>query len=311
MKNKDKYGSFRTKEGFWTRNIKLIKLVGISLLPVLIVGGALLAKRNKKLSQVAEIPAAQASEMPGWWYQDYFGDAFCERPDCAPDADPDADKLTNKQEFYYHTDPLDARTVDDSMTDGELVARGFDPSRPGQVTFEEVMSEDNIMAESLLLEKDIRDLANEGKDISRVSIPLIPQSQLNIVYNQSADAYVTYSRELNNAVDKYFDKDQQQAIRVTLESGGDSEISDIKFRSYALLGQLKKMTVPYRMLTYHQYVMAVYQLMPEVLDNSPEATDISNPASDRWFANAQALFAVTQKLNFEQQRLELSLKTLQ
>src|SRR5690606_16742899 len=105
---------------------------------------------------------------PGWWYKEHFGSSVCEIDMCAPEADPDNDGLNNTQEFYYHSNPFKTHTVEDpEWNDGELVARGFDPSRAGRVTFDEVLSEDNLTLESLVYDNDLQQMVSEANDISK------------------------------------------------------------------------------------------------------------------------------------------------
>lgn len=321
--NKTQYGTFKTNKNtpslrkFWStenlqskKAIKIASVAGVTMV-ALIFGAILLFNKNKDLTNLTQIPTANASDIPGWWYKDYFDSVVCDNDRCKPEADPDEDKLTNSQEFFYHTDPLNPRTVGDNMNDGELVAKGFDPSRPGQKTFEEVMSQDHILGESLLLEQDIVDITNESKDISKVKIPVLPESELKITYDETEPTYQIYFSDLGKTIDKYFADGELDDIQAILETGSNSDVDEIKKKAFLLSANLKKITIPSRMITYHQYIISFYNLVSLVIADSPYSGDPSSPQSDVWFENMQAFLAVTQKLNFEQQALNISLQNQQ
>src|SRR6185437_1261579 len=63
-------------------------------------------KKHALISSAVVVPTAYASDLPGWWYKQYFGASICTTHICLPNSDPDGDGLTNEQEYYYHTDPL-------------------------------------------------------------------------------------------------------------------------------------------------------------------------------------------------------------
>jgi hypothetical protein len=54
-----------------------------------------------------------------------------ETPLPSPDDDPDHDGLTNIQEMIWNTDPFNPDTDGDGFKDGEEVASGHDPLKPG------------------------------------------------------------------------------------------------------------------------------------------------------------------------------------
>lgn len=307
-KNKNQYGSFVTKKP-WYFNRKQLVVGGISLaVLVLSVGVIFRLYKSDKQQVIFEIPQAVASEIPGWWYADHFGRAVCETEDCKPDADPDSDKLTNKQEFFYHTNPQDAHTVDDPLNDGELVAAGFDPSRSGRKTFEEIMSPDNILVESLLVDEDIKDIVKESQDISKVFIPLVGESELKVTRGENTETYKNYFADLKNTINRHFKESEHDRVNLILKNGTRGELEEIKNQALLLSFELRRISVPHRMLTYHQHVIAFYQLLGQVLQTEPSSLDLSSKESDIWFENIQALFAVSQKLDLEQQRLNLSVQ---
>src|SRR6266566_1533167 len=125
-KNKNQYGTFHIGKSRYKRTA-LILVTALTVV-FFVLGIGFWKHKSHQPIKAAETQST-ASAIPGWWYQQYFGKSVCDNPVCQPDADPDHDGLTNAQEFYYHTDPLNAHTMKDKLSDGQLVAAGFDPSR--------------------------------------------------------------------------------------------------------------------------------------------------------------------------------------
>jgi hypothetical protein len=304
-KNKNQYGSFATgKVGYK----KYARFFITALVVVIFVSGIGLIIFNKvkqpvKQAQVAD--TTDAGKIPGWWYQQYFGASVCDKDICKEDADPDKDKLTNLQEFYYHTNPLDGFTVKDKLNDGQLVAAGFDPSRSGRLTFDQVISDDNILGESLVFDQDIKQMVAESQDISKINLPLVSDDEIEIIYNNSQTTYQTYSSAVQSAIDKYFPAKDTLGITEILKSGSDAEVESIKRKAGLLSAELKIIPVPATMLMFHKYNLLVYRLLPEILLSSSEQGNLSSTQSDAWYDKVQAFLAATQRLNLEKQRLIL------
>lgn len=242
-----------------------------------------------------------SSEIPGWWLSDHFGSSVCSQDICKADADPDKDKLTNAQEFFYHTDPLSAYTVKDEATDGELVAMGFDPSREGRITFDEVTSDENILGESLVYEDDIKKLIAETQDIDKIDLKLVENTELKINYTQSGEVLKKYLDDLDRTVAKYFSASEVRYAQAVLQSGDSHDLSNLGEKSKRLSTELKQITVPEIFVNFHKYTIAFYQLLPEVI--VMDGLEDSDVASNEWFDKAQAFLAVQQKMNFEKEIL--------
>lgn len=260
-------------------------------------------KHFSKPIKVSQTESVAQSDLPGWWMEKYFGSVTCSQDICKSDADPDQDKLTNTQELYYHTNPLVAFTVNDSLNDGQLVAAGFDPSRAGRMTFDQVAEPDNILGESLLVNQDLKDIVAEQNDISKVPLPLVADDKLKVTSVVTEEVYQRYSSTLKDTINKYFTSNDLANITETLKSN-PADTESIKTKSGLLANELKAITVPQRMLMYHKYLLAFFELLPKVLLNDNDiAQDTSSTASDVWYQNAQAFFVTTQKLNIEAQSL--------
>jgi hypothetical protein len=270
---------------------------------ILVFGlGSIIYKQIHKPSKASDTAQVDLSQIPGWWYQQYFGSSVCDKDACKPDADPDKDGLTNAQEYYYHTEPLNAFTAKDTLNDGKLVAAGFDPSQPGRKTFDEVSTPENLLGESLVFSQDIKQMVAESNDINKVSLPLVQDDELQIIQDQNADTYKTYITKLESTINKYFRQSDLAGIKTTLNSGNDAEVSDIKIKSSLLATELKSIPVPQSFLMFHKYNIALFQLLSEIL---PVPQDTSGVAGNVWYDKVQAFLAIQQKLDFEQQRMKL------
>jgi hypothetical protein len=264
------------------------------LIAAFLAGGFLLITRKHTVTKKLADTVATGT-LPGWWLQKYFGSSVCSAADCQPNADPDHDGLTNAQEYFYHTDPTNAHTVGDKMSDGELVAAGFDPSRPGHLTFDQVTSSQGILQDSLLLDSDIKQIVAESNDISKVSIPLVNDNEIKIIQNPTQIDYQNYLINVQNTIEKYFPQNSIASTTDLLKTA-NSDVSGIIQQASALSNELKTISVPAPAVSFHKYNIAAYQLLAQVIDPTDQT-------SDAWYDKAQAFFAVEQKLNLETQRL--------
>ncbi len=271
----------------------------ILIVMIFVFGGALAVYKKVNKPKVSSVETT-VSEIPGWWLQKYFGTSACEKDDCRSEADPDQDKLTNVQEHFYHTDPFNKHTVGDDLTDGELVAAGFDPSRSGKMTFEEVVEPENLLKESLVFGEDIQEIIGEDLDINQIDLPLVKDDELRITYTETEATYKTYAAKLKSTITKYFREQDVGSIAEVLKSGSDAEAADIALSSARLAEELKTIEIPFKLLMFHKYNIVMFQLLSEIV---PIPQDFSGPNSDIWFEKVQAFLAVQQKLGFEQQSL--------
>lgn len=65
---------------------------------------------------------SDSNGLPDWWEGKYFGATGTD-----PEADADEDGLSNAQEYYLGTDPIEDDTDGDGLPDGWEVQYGFDP----------------------------------------------------------------------------------------------------------------------------------------------------------------------------------------
>lgn len=280
---------------------KYTKLFALTLLVGVFVFGSIKLAVTKFKSNPKIAAETSATEIPAWWNAEYFSGSICEQENCKPEADPDQDGLNNSQEFYYKTHPLMPYTVGDKLNDGQLVAAGFDPSKPGHVTFDQAASDDSVLLESLVFDQDVKELVSEANDISKVVLPVVKDSDLKINYDGNTEIYQTYLNQLQATVTKYFSKQDLASISETIKNGGGPGLNQIIAKSEMLASDLKTISVPVKFLSFHKYTMAFYQLLPEVL-NAP-AADSNDPEGDLWYDKAQAFLAVQQKLSFEKDLL--------
>lgn len=298
-KQKNQYGTFIIGKSGDNKTSRI--LITALLAVIFVLGtGLIMFNKNKKPKEQAIVETAELDGIPGWWYQQYFGSSICDEDTCRSDADPDNDKLSNSQEFYYHTNPLNGYTVGDALMDGELVAGGFDPSKPGKVTFDQAASPEKLLGESLIFGQDIKQMVSDDLDISKVNLPIVKDDELQIIYAEDEETYKNYSSKLEMTINKYFREQDVGNIKEILKSGSDGELSDIGVRAVALSNELKKIPVPLKLLMFHKYNVAMFQLLSEVI---PVPANLSDSQSDAWFEKVQAFLVVQQKLSFEEQAL--------
>ncbi len=303
-KKKTEYGSFAAKNKKLGKFKIFREKVSLTILAVVfIVGGAIgfykLFNGERPTSQALD-KSQEVDALPGWWLNQYFGASVCDKESCGPKTDPDQDGLNNAQEYYYHTNPLVAFTVGDKMNDGELVGAGFDPSKTGHVTFDEASTPENLLGESLVFGDDIKQMVAESNDISKVVLPEVSDDQLEIVYSTDDATYKTYADKFQSTVNQYFQENDLDNIKNILKSGTDAEVLGVRADAAALAGDLKKVAVPLKFLTFHKYNIVMFQLLSEII---PAPTDLSGQESEVWYDKVQAFLAVQQKLDFEKQFL--------
>lgn len=310
-KHNRQYGTFVTKTP-WYRCRKCA--IGSSLILFALVSAGIVgfkAFKNKPVEQVLQIPTATASEMPGWWYKDYFGSSLCEQDNCKPDADPDNDKLSNYQEFYYHSNPLVKDTNKNGLTDGEDVAYNFDPSRPGKVTFEEVASDENILGESLVFDSDIKQLIEDMTDMDNIRLPEVNEAELNITQENTKEKIIEYILKSDAIVLKYFPNDE--ALSEAVQVKNSQVIEDFKIRATQALFEYKKLAVPSDALLLHKYQINLLQLSILLVD-IPDLALINDPLSpvgNAWFDQAQAYAYVGQWIDVEFKKLRSKYQWIQ
>ena len=136
-------------------------------------------------------------------------------------------------------------------------------------------------------------------DINKIPLPLALESELKITSSADDQTYQKYLSDLQITIGRYFSEEDITNIGAILKSASDSDVADIKKRADSLAEELKTILVPQKLVTYHQYIIAFFQLIPKVL------IDKSDPGlnGDVWYQNTQALLAVSQKLSLLSQVL--------
>lgn len=278
----------------------------VLIIAVAVTAFILSKKQGKTVANITRPETAQASEMPGWWYKDYFGTSVCQDDNCKPESDPDNDKLTNAQEFYYHSDPQNFDTNGNGQSDGEDVAQGFDPSKEGKLTFDQAASDDNIFGESLLFNTDVKQILNELVDPNKVQLDLPSDSEINISSDNSPDAITNYLTASDEIAQKYLPKDIDAYITDAANSNSEQKISDVNLRIQKILLEFNKLSVPSELLTLHKYEAAYMALIPQVIDmpSEQELSDMTNAEANTWYDKTQAFFTLSQKINLETEALK-------
>jgi len=268
----------------------------VILVAIIAVGATafVLHKKDKPEAAKFEVPKAFASELPGWWLKDNFGASTCSQDICKTDADPDGDKLTNAQEFYYHSDPNKKDTNNNGLNDGEDVAAGFDPSKPGKVTFEEAASDDSVVGESLVFDKDIKQMFAEDISPDKVRVPEPDANLIKISNDDSKQAVASYVKSSISIINKNF------------PDGYDLQnFAGTQNNSMKAIAELSNLSVPQTALQMQKYLLSFFQILPSVaqMPSQAELGDKNNVEANTWYDNAQIFLVLMQKIQLEQHKL--------
>jgi hypothetical protein len=281
-----------------------IAAIFVILLAVVTTAFVLHKKDHGTVSGIT-VPNAYASELPGWWLKDNFGSSVCQQDACKTDSDPDSDKLTNAQEYYYHSNPVVADTNKNGLNDGEDVAQGFDPSKPGKVTFEDASSDDSIVGESLVFDKNIKQMFAEEVNPDKIKIPEPDPSLIKISSDDSKAAVMDYLKDSDAIVKKYLPSDYSDYITTATNTQNASMIGKVQSDSTKAVVELSKLSVPGPAVQIHKYLLNFFQLLPNVV-NMPSQEQIDNMTDTQaglWYDQTQAFLMLAQKIELEKNKI--------
>jgi hypothetical protein len=246
------------------------------------------------------------SQIPSWWYSQYFKTLTCEIDACQDGSDPDHDGLTNAQEFYYRSDPTNNDTNKNGTNDGDDVAKDIDPSLEGNVTFDYAASDENIFGESLVFNTDIKKMINEMVDPNKVILPGIEDKELKISQDNSPEAIAKYFTEAMTIISRDLPKDPGAFIGSAIQSANENSIQQMRVASTRLIIDMKNLEVPREALNFHKYIIIIFSLIPDVMVQPPPEVlnDEYNEQGNAWYEKARAYASVMQKLDLEVRRLQ-------
>ena len=289
--------------------IKFLKPTVITVLAAIFVVGSVWLMYNKqknKPASVLEPPKALAADMPGWWYDDYFGSSVCEKEICKTEMDPDNDKLTNGQEYFYKTNPMLADTNGNGKTDGEDVANGLDPSNVRDLTFEQAASDDEIVGESLVFADEMDYEFSTMIDPKKVPYPDIADSSLRIITQPTDEASRKYENRLISILNTYVDPQKLAGIKEVVDGQDPVKIAELKSMAEAVAKELRGMDVPKDYLLLHKYTITFFELLPIVIYKPNESiiTNVNDPYTNRWSDATQEFMVNFDRLNVELEKLK-------
>jgi hypothetical protein len=297
----------KLKEWMRENRAKTSILTFVILVVVGSVCGLIIKLTSPNHPQAATVQIGDAAEeIPGWWYQQYFGASVCEKDECKKDADPDEDKLSNAQEFYYNTNPVNRDTNNNGNTDGEDVAFGYAPNKPGKVTFEEAGSDDTIVGESLLFNDEVKDVIVGMTDLSKTVLPEVNEAELTITTQNTQDAFIEYMLALDRVSNKYYSANLYANLREKIQQHDRAAIDGLKMVALTVADEYKKVPVPSDALEFHKYQIALWSLLPKVIE-APVSDDLTNAlyedSVNSWFDNVQVMVVLNQKIYIETVKL--------
>lgn len=299
---------FRITEWFSQNRIKSAVLVFASLVVLGSATGLIikLLPNSKPQAASQQLDVQSVDAIPGWWYQEHFGLSVCEQDKCQLTADPDTDKLTNAQEYFYNSDPNNADTNANGNTDGEDVAFGYAPNKPGKTTFEQAGSDDNIVGESLLFNDEVKDVIVGMTDLSKTVLPEVKDSELVIINENSQKLFIDYMLALDQVSQKFYKSaDQYAGLSEQVTQQNKAVTEELKITALQVASEYKKVPVPSDALQFHKYQIALWQLIPTVVDQPLDSdSDVLYDSSmNKWFDSAQAMIALNQKIVVELMKL--------
>jgi hypothetical protein len=304
------YPKRKTKLEKFTAWSQLHKIKSSSLIfgAIMVIGGGWLgvdAIINNFKPEAATVAngANYADEIPGWWYSEYFGASVCEKPECEKDADPDGDKLTNFQEYYYSVSPIQADTNNNGLTDGEDVAFGYAPNKPGKVSFDDALSDDSIVGESLLFNDEIKDVVTGMSDLSKVPLPEVNELELNIIPGGNVDDFTAYMSKVDEITKKFYPDGSMEGLSDAVKQQNPVVIQNLKLAAAVLVDELKKIPVPADAVQLHQYQIAIWKIIPVVVEipsmGAPGIETLFDAGVNKWYDSVQTMIALNQKVQIE------------
>jgi hypothetical protein len=289
---------------FVQNRIKSSVLLFVSLVVLGSVTGLIIKLTSNGQPQTAsqEFEGQSIDAIPGWWYQEHFGLSVCEQDKCQLAADPDGDKLTNAQEYFYNSDPNNVDTNANGNTDGEDVAFGYVPNKPGKTTFEQAGSDDNIVGESLLFNNEVKDVIVGMTDLGKTVLPEVKESELTVIKENSQELFIDYMLALDQVSKKFYTSpDQYAGLSEQITQNNKAVAEELKLTALQVASEYKKVPVPSDALQLHKYQIALWELIPAVVDQ-PESTTpnlLYDSSINKWFDSAQAMIALNQKIVVE------------
>ncbi|MBX4187769.1 MAG: hypothetical protein KW793_01385 [Candidatus Doudnabacteria bacterium] len=307
MRKKQQISIFKSITGSNTLLGKF-KLSGIVFGSVLIVGLSMAAvqhfKNGTDVKLAKVVQEVTTDKIESWWYEEHFGTSTCESDACKDDADPDADKLTNRQEFFYGSNPNKRDTNDNGLTDGEDVAFGYAPKTPGKVTFDEASSDQNIFGESLVFNDEVKELIVDMTDLNKVLIPEVADSELTIIYENTKESFTEYMLKLDQVSQKYHTQDDQFSfLEQAIKQQNKVQLEEVSLMALNLAEEYRKIPVPSDALTLHKYHIVLWKNLPKILKTpSPEnSSDIDS--INEWYDSVRVMMALNQKVQVELDKL--------
>ncbi len=296
---------------FWvSRNRTSSSVLAFCVLIALVLGvaGTLQWWKGKSSPQAAVLEEASrlVTAIPGWWYSDYFGYSVCEIDDCQNDSDPDKDKLSNVQEYYFNTNPTVKDTNNNGLTDGEDVAFGYAPNKPGRMTFEEAGSDTNVVGESLVFNNEVKNVINSMTDLSKVVLPEVPNSELEIVDQNSQEKFIDYMLALDSVTNKYYASGMFDGMNDSIKQQDPMVLREITEMAEDVARDYKKVPVPSDALQFHKYQISAWEILPVVVvtpEVGGQMSDIYDSKINQWYDKVQVMISLNQKIAIELQKL--------
>ncbi len=189
------------------------------------------------------------------------------------------------------------------MSDGQLVAGGFDPSKSGKITFDQAANDGNIFGESLVFDKDIKSMISDMTDVNNAPLPDVSDASIKTSNDNSKQSISDYLNQLNNIFKKYFPDDVDIATLIKVQD--PNGLDDLRTNTAKALSETEQITVPSDAVQLQKYQIGLLQTIPliMVLPSQSELSDTTNVISNSWYDSVRTYTSLVQKTGIEATKL--------
>lgn len=278
-------------------------------------GGYFLYQKYQKPGDSASASAqANSGKLPHEWLVKYFGtDDENNARVGGPDGDPDEDILTNEQEFFFGTDPIDPDSDADGQYDGAEVAFNSNPLGEGELYSTDAVKK---LVSQYLESQDLQEFKKENieqqvlgilnpPDPANVQIVLPDEKTLKVIDDNSTTAVEKYLEKANAAVQDLGISEEEIVNSFDNPLASNQQLVAVV---YETVNKLRNIPVPRAMAYFHQLHIAGLFASANVLEIQKTVDPNADPQQQKdKYQEQYYQVAVMQKI---EQELKKEIETL-